>query len=112
MKYFFCIIAISLCAGCYCKHHHSIYQYDNGNDYVSEGTFRIIDTQTQKIGYATVSGKVIISPQYTFGYPFKNGKAKVTYSGISKNVSNSDGEYHYWESNEWFFIDKTGKKID
>ena len=29
-----------------------------------------------------------------------------------KGFGNSGGEYHYWDSDQWFYIDKQGNKID
>ena len=99
------------CAACSPHKHYAIFQYDNGDDYVSDGTIRIIDPKSQKIGYSTPDGKVLIEPQFAFGYPFENGKAKVTYEGKSKVVNGSQGEYHSWESNDWFYINRQGQKI-
>lgn len=28
-----------------------------------------------------------------------------------KEVPGSDGEYHYWKSDEWYYINKEGKRI-
>ena len=92
MKYTLCLLTLLLGG---CISHYSNYQYDNG-----------------KIGYATPDGIILIEPQYAFGYPFKNGRAKVTYEGESRPVGNSGGEYHYWDSDQWFYIDKQGNKID
>lgn len=39
-------------------------------------------------------------------------KAKVTDKGEMKEVPGSDGEYHYWESDEWYYIDKNGQKSE
>ena len=112
MKNVFALSMLVLCLGCSVKSdNYSIYRFDNGEDYVSDGTIRIVDPKTGLIGYATPQGQVIIKPQYAFGYPFANGKAKVTYSGHSALVPNSDGEYHIWQSNEWFYIDKEGKPV-
>lgn len=86
------------------------YQYDNGDDYVSDGRYRIVDKHG-KIGYATVNNTVIISPRFAFGFPFKNGRAKVTDSGHLEEVKGSDGEYHYWVSNSWYWIDKMGNRL-
>lgn len=110
MKYSFlsCLIFLT---GCCSNHHYAVYHYDNGNDYTSEEMIRIVDNQNKKIGYASASGKIIIPPQYAFGYPFKNGKAKVTYFGNEEAVKGSNGEYHYWKSHDWFYIDKTGKRL-
>lgn len=109
MKYTLCLLTLLLGG---CISHYSNYQYDNGDDYVSEGTVRIVNDDNGKIGYATPDGIILIEPQYAFGYPFKNGRAKVTYEGESRPVGNSGGEYHYWDSDKWFYIDKQGNKID
>ena len=87
------------------------YQYDNGDDYVSEGRYRIVDGDG-RIGYATVNNAVIIHPRFAFGFPFKNGRAKVTDSGHLEEVKGSDGEYHYWVSDNWYWIDKMGNRIE
>lgn len=86
------------------------FQYDNGDDYVSDGLYRIVDTDGL-IGYATEYGDVAISPRFAFGFPFKNGRAKVTDSGHLEEVEGSGGEYHYWASDNWYWIDKTGNKL-
>lgn len=86
------------------------YQYDNGDDYVSDGRYRIVD-RYGKIGYASVNNAVIISPRFAFGFPFKNGRAKVTDSGHLEEVKGSDGEYHYWVSDSWYWIDKMGNRL-
>ena len=105
------LLAALLCTACGLNKQYAVYQYDNGNDYVKDGTIRIVDTQSGKIGYATPDGKVLIKPQYAYGYPFENGTAKVTYEGEQKAVTDSHGEYHYWDSDNWFYIDKQGNPI-
>lgn len=87
------------------------FQYDNGDDYVKDGLYRIID-ERGKIGYADVKGHTVITPRFAFGFPFENGRAKVTDSGEEKEVEGSHGEKHYWESNDWYYIDKSGRKLD
>lgn len=89
---------------------YSIFLFDNGNDYINNGTFRIKDKKG-KIGYANKQGKIIIKPKYAFGFPFEHGKAKVTDRGQSKEVPGSNGEYHFWESDNWFYINKKGEII-
>lgn len=86
------------------------FQYDNGDDYISDGRYRIVDKEG-KIGYATEDGAVIITPRYAFGYPFYKEKAKVTDEGYLAEVEGSDGEYHYWKSDNWYWIDKMGNII-
>ena len=80
-----------------------VFPCDNGPDYVQEGVFRITDEEG-RIGFADTLGTVLIRPQYKFATPFRNGKAKVTFSGSWKQ----EGEHRYWDSSEWFYIDKTG----
>lgn len=86
----------------------NVFKYDNGADYVKEGLFRITDDKGL-IGFADTLGNIVIKPQFKFAFPFKNGKAKVTFSGESKDVLDSNGEKHYWDSSDWYYIDKNGK---
>lgn len=86
------------------------FQFDNGDDYVSDGMYRIVDERC-RIGYADEEGNTVIAPRFMFGFPFEDGRAKVTDSGAEKEVPGSGGEYHYWESDSWYYIDKTGKKL-
>lgn len=86
------------------------FQYDNGDDYVRDGFYRIVD-ERGRIGYADEKGNTVITPRFSFGFPFENGKAKVTDCGQMKEVEGSRGEYHYWESDDWYFIDKSGRKL-
>ena len=44
-------------------------------------------------------------------YPFEGGKAKVTFTGKQKVVSGSDGEKHYWDSEEWRYINRRCKFV-
>ncbi len=83
-----------------------IYPYDNGPDYESEGLFRII--KDGKIGFANNDGKTVIEPIYACAFPFESGKAKVALNCTEV----PDGEYTLLESEEWFFIDVTGKKLE
>ena len=108
MKYLFACILFFLGA---CQNNYHIYQYDNGDDYVQDGMIRIVDKSTKKMGYATPDGKVVIKPEFAFGYPFKNGVAKVTYEGNLAEVKNSQAEYHIWQSSQWFYIDKQGNQV-
>lgn len=90
---------------------YTAFQYDNGDDYVRNGLYRIVD-DGGRIGYADEKGNTIIAPRFAFGFPFEDGKAKVTDTGQENEVEGSRGEYHYWESEDWYYIDKTGRKID
>lgn len=88
-----------------------VFKYDNGPDYIREELFRIID-ENGLIGFADSLGNIVIKPQFKFAYPFEDGKAKVTFSGESKDVPGSDREKHYWDSAVWFYIDRNGKILN
>lgn len=83
-----------------------VFGYDNGPDHIVEGLFRII--KNGNIGYANKEGEIVIKPQFDCAFPFKNGKAKVSYDCSTV----PEGEYSSWESESWFYINKTGKKIN
>lgn len=106
-----CIGMALLLSSCSVNKHYHTFQYDNGDDYVCEGLYRIVDRKG-RIGYADGHGQTVIKPRFAFGYPFENGKAKVTDSGERKEVPGSNGEYWYWESNTWYYIDKSGRRIE
>lgn len=76
-------------------------------DDVHEGLYRILDDEG-KIGYADTLGNVVIKPQFQCALPFEGGSARVAYHG-KKNDMDEHGE---WESDEWFYIDKNGQRLD
>lgn len=87
------------------KERYTIFNFDNGPDYPSDGLFRIVDQG--KIGYADVKTyQVAIPARFTCAYPFENGVAKVSTDCSTK----PDGEHQVWESEHWQYIDKTGKE--
>lgn len=88
----------------------NVFKYDNGADYAKEGFFRIID-DNGLIGFADTLGNIVIKPQFKFAFPFENGKAKVTFSGENREVPDSNGEKHYWDSSDWYYVNKNGKII-
>jgi hypothetical protein len=81
------------------------YLFDNGPDYPSDGLFRI--KRNEKIGYADVTGRVVIAAAYAGAEPFEDGAARVTLD--CELVA--DGEYSVAKSDQWFSIDKTGNKL-
>ena len=83
-----------------------VFKFDNGPDYINEGLFRVI--RNNKIGYANKYGEIVIPCQFECAYYFENGKAKV--SNNCKEIK--DYEHSRWESDSWYFIDKTGKRIE
>lgn len=82
-----------------------IFAFDNGPDYIEEGTFRIV--KDDKIGYANEAGEIIIEPQYTCAFPFQDGKAKVALNC----TETLEFEMTKWESDEWFFINQAGEIV-
>jgi hypothetical protein len=86
---------------------YKVFPYDNGPDAPSEGLFRIV--KDGKLGYADYkTGEVVIPIQYPCAWPFKDGKAKV-----ALDCKEEPGLEHLsWESEHWFYIDKTGKKLN
>lgn len=83
---------------------------DNGPDYIRNGLFRIMDRKGL-IGFADTLGNIVIEPKFKFAYPFYNDRAKVTNKGECKEEPGSGGEKHYWDSTDWFYIDKKGNII-
>lgn len=82
-----------------------VYTYDNGPDWLEEGLFRIL--KEGKIGYADEAGVIQIEPQFACAGQFEGGVAKVA---IDCELI-PDGEYTRMESDAWFYIDPTGKKV-
>ncbi|MCM1052115.1 MAG: TonB family protein [Paenibacillus sp.] len=84
------------------------FHFDNGDDYVVDGMYRIVDDQG-RIGYADENGNTVITPRFKCAFPFENGKARVADTGEERRY---DAEHWYWESDDRYYIDKTGRKID
>ena len=82
-----------------------VFAYDNGPDYVEEGLFRVI--REGEIGYANPLGEVVIPCQFECAYPFEGGRAKV--AEVCSTVQ--EGEHSRWESEAWYYIDQTGKRL-
>jgi hypothetical protein len=91
------------------KHIYKIYPFDNGPDYTSEGTYRII--KDGKIGYVdSITSKILIEPKFDCAFPFENGKAKVSFE--CRTVLAFVGDEHpTWQSYKWLYIDRTGKIV-
>ena len=80
--------------------------FDNWPDELSEGVFRI--RRNELVGYANEYGVVVIPCQYKCALRFNEGMAKVAFECIEY-----DGDEHRSpESDEWFYIDKFGNRVD
>lgn len=110
MKYLASLVLLLLTVGCAPYRGCTVYRMDNGEDYMQEGQRRIVDGRG-RIGYADENGTVVIEPRFAFGFPFREGRAKVTNRGEEKVVPGSQGEYRYWDSDEWYYIDKGGRVL-
>ncbi|MBR8464538.1 hypothetical protein KDD93_08175 [Campylobacter sp. faydin G-24] len=86
---------------------YKFFLYDNGNDYEHDGLVRIVN-ENGLIGYFEPSThKIVIKPKFRCAYPFENGIAKVAI----KCSEITHGEYKKWQSDEWVYINKNGKKV-
>jgi len=86
---------------------YEVFPFDNGPDEPSEGLFRIL--ADKKIGYAdSMTGKVVIKPQFDCAWPFENGVAEVS----TDCKTQQEGEHSSWISDHWYYIDKTGKTVE
>ncbi len=81
---------------------------DGSPDCIGDGLFRIVSGPDEKIGYADTLGNVVIKPQFAYGSPFRYGRAKVTMKG---GWDKSHPEAWIWKSDDWFFIDRSGRRI-
>jgi hypothetical protein len=80
-----------------------VYEFDNGPDYPSEGTFRI--KENEKVGFADESGKILIEPSYDDALPYSDGLAAV----CSGCTFKSEGEHKIRVGGKWGFIDKKNR---
>lgn len=86
---------------------YEVFFFDNGPDYPSDGLFRIVENN--KIGYAdSLTGLVVIKPQFDCASPFEKGVAKVSNDCKTQSV----GEYSWLISDHWVYIDKKGKEVE
>jgi len=83
----------------------TVFPFDNGPDYPSEGLFRIVEDN--KIGFANLRGEVVIQPRFSAVRPFHGGLAAF----CDNCITVSYGEYHAWENGQWGFIDTSGNII-
>ena len=88
---------------------HTIYPFENGPDYESEGTMRIV--KDGLIGYINSrTAEVIVKPQYECAFPFEDGLAKVSLN--CQKIKHENDEHTEVQSQEWFYIDRTGQRVN
>ena len=80
--------------------------FDNGPEPFSEGLIRVF--RNGKMGYANKYGQVVIPCIYEYAKQFENSKAQVTFDAVE--YIDMD-EHRIVESDDWFQIDKAGKRI-
>lgn len=83
-----------------------IVMVDNGPKPFNEGLTRVL--RNGKMGYANKYGQIVIPCEYDFAKWFENGKTEVTYD--AKEYLDLD-KHRKVESDEWFIIDKKGRKL-
>jgi hypothetical protein len=79
---------------------------DNGPDEFNDGLIRIV--KNDLIGFADAKGKVCIEPKYACAWPFGDGVAQVSLN-CTKTI---EYEMEKWESEEWFWIDRSGNVVE
>jgi hypothetical protein len=87
-----------------------VYVVDNGNDFPSEGVFRILDQGGNKIGFADMNGKVIVPPRYDAAFPFSEGMAAVGNGTEKVDISNGEG-HCVFKGGKWGFINLSGEEV-
>ena len=78
--------------------------------FVEEADGMIMIQEKGKYGFANRFGEVVIQPQYNCACNFQDGKAKV--SNDCSLSPESDSEHRIMQMNSWFYIDKTGKRLN
>ncbi|QNR25511.1 WG repeat-containing protein [Croceimicrobium hydrocarbonivorans] len=81
--------------------------FDNGPDYFHEGLVRV--ERNEKMGFANKYGQILIPCDYDFVWWFEKGKAKVTFD--AREIRDKYDYHTRIESEEWFYIDRNGKRI-
>ncbi|MGP3593172.1 WG repeat-containing protein [Vagococcus sp. WN89Y] len=86
-------------------HYLSVLHYDNGPDWFVEGLVR--SRQQGKVGYWDDTFRNRIPPQFDYASQFEEGRALVC-NGCKPQ---RDGEHVALRGGEWFYIDKSGKRV-
>ena len=81
-----------------------------GPTFLVNGFIQVTDS-SGLIGFANERGKVVIVPQFQCATDFYGGKALVTYK-CTLRTSQNEVPSGPPTSDNWFYIDKTGKRVD
>lgn len=103
-------ISLAFCSIANAKHiRNTDYKIFNveGEATQSENLVRIISPKG-KMGFMDTKGNIIITPQYDYVYPFRNGVAKVT----KKATFYIENGYRQVSSNSWYFINRRNQKVE
>lgn len=87
----------------------TVFNYDNGPDYLHEGLFRIKDDE-DNIGFGNMEGNIIIKPAYFYATPFQYGFSAVNKGGYLENTDHLNN-YSVVSGGKWGLINKNGKKV-
>lgn len=82
--------------------------YDNGPDPWAEGLVRSLTAG--KVAYFNRAFEPVIPPQYDWGWPFEEGRARVC-RGCILEPPDPDG-HRAVTGGEWLFIDPSGQVVD
>ena len=82
-----------------------VYMFDNGADYFSDGLARTV--AKGKIGYMDRRLRVVVKPDYDFGFPFEKGRAVVCFGCTEVQ----EGEHRTVRGGRWGMIDRTGAQV-
>ena len=86
----------------------TVFKFDNGPDYLEDGLFRVQDDSTGNIGFADMTGNIIIPPRFFHVDPFSDGLAAFNTGG---RIEPMDEEHTILTGGKWGYIDKEGKEI-
>lgn len=101
-------VLLMMVTGCRSTGSFHPYHFDNGDDYYREGMQRIVD-ENGLVGFRDSMGDISITPRFAFAFPFKNGYARVTYSGKMESAA-PGSEHTRWTSDSWRYIDRYGNE--
>jgi len=88
----------------------TVFMFDSGPDYVSEGVFRIVDDSTGLMGFGNMAVDIVIKPQFFFVTPFSDGVASFNEGGKIVTIDESD-RHLFIDGGKWGFINRRGNIV-